>query len=337
MCINCMFCGKECQFHRDADIRGGIDFYDCPSCGRYIFSYLSKMEMDGIIKENKHLISGHLYEFNRGKTDYRDLCGDAIKQLLKDGRVPQTNKQRIERFLLNLYKTDNTIGKTINVLAPDTYLSIIGFDGSDIHKEDISMSYAKDKEELYSMLKALVSLGYMTQTQQHYEYYYSITPKGFERAEQLMSTQTDSTSVFVAMWFGDEVKSVYEEAIQPAIEECGYRAVRVDKIEHNNDITDEIVVGIKGSKFVVADLTGYRGGVYFEAGYAKGLGKELILSCRKDWFDGEKDSSGKWIKEAVHFDLNHLNTIDWETPVELKMRLVNRINATVGKVINKVV
>ena len=53
------------------------------------------------------------------------------------------------------------------------------------------------------------------------------------------------------------------------------------------------------------------------------------LTCREDWFNGEKDDNEKWIKEAVHFDINHLNTIVWKTPEELKERLIKRIKATI--------
>lgn len=80
---------------------------------------------------------------------------------------------------------------------------------------------------------------------------------------------------------------------------------------------------------MVADLTGYRGGVYFEAGFAKGLGKPVIFTCRKDWFDGVLSSEGKPIKEKVHFDINHQNIIVWENPEDLKKRIVNRIRATI--------
>jgi nucleoside 2-deoxyribosyltransferase len=82
------------------------------------------------------------------------------------------------------------------------------------------------------------------------------------------------------MWFAEEMNTVFENAIKPAIEseDCGhFTAHRVDKAEFNDDITDEIIAGIKECRFVVADLTGYRDGVYFEAGYAKGLGKPVIF------------------------------------------------------------
>lgn len=42
--------------------------------------------------------------------------------------------------------------------------------------------------------------------------------------------------------------------------------------EHSNKIDDEIIGEIRRSAFIVADFTGHRGGVYFEAGFAMGLG-----------------------------------------------------------------
>jgi nucleoside 2-deoxyribosyltransferase len=58
---------------------------------------------------------------------------------------------------------------------------------------------------------------------------------------------------------------------------------QIDNVEHVNDINDEIIGQIRRSRFVVCDLTGYRGGVYFEAGFAYGLGLDVIYTCRKDW------------------------------------------------------
>ena len=160
----------------------------------------------------------------------------------------------------------------------------------------------------------------------------SLTFKGLQHASNIEKLMVSSNSVFVAMWFGDEMTRIYENAIKPAIEseEVGsFKAFRVDTHEHNNDITDEIIAGIKACKFVVADMTGHRGGVYYEAGYAKGLGKPVIYTCRKDWFDGEKDADGRTVKEKIHFDINHQNIIVWETEDYLKKRIVDRIRATI--------
>ena len=84
-------------------------------------------------------------------------------------------------------------------------------------------------------------------------------------------------------------------------------------------INDEMIAQIRAASFVVADFTGHRGGVYFEAGFALGLDLPVIWTCRKDHM---KD---------LHFDIRQYNTIDWEDSEDLATRLQHRIEATVGK------
>jgi len=83
------------------------------------------------------------------------------------------------------------------------------------------------------------------------------------------------------MKFDDEMKSVHKNAIKPACAECGFSAFNVAEREHNDDIIDKIISEIKTSHFIVADFTGNNAGVYYEAGYAKGLGLPVIKTCKK--------------------------------------------------------
>ncbi len=134
---------------------------------------------------------------------------------------------------------------------------------------------------------------------------------------------SESSNAFVAMWFSDEVREAYEAAIAPAVEHWGYTPIRIDKIEHNNKIDDAIISEIRRAKFVIADFScgedGARGGVYYEAGFAAGLGKPVIFTVRKTDF------------LRVHFDTRQINHIVWETLDELRQSLVNRIGATIGQ------
>ena len=57
----------------------------------------------------------------------------------------------------------------------------------------------------------------------------------------------------------------------------------------------------------------------YEAGFARGLGRPVIHTCRKDCM------------EAVHFDTNHINHLTWETPKELREKLQTRIEAILGR------
>ena len=146
-----------------------------------------------------------------------------------------------------------------------------------------------------------------------------ITPAGWAHLDSLQQTNIQSQIGFIAMWF-DESMSAAWIAIDKGIRAVGYEPLRIDRKEHNNKIDDEIVAGIRRSKFLVADFTGHRGGVYFETGFATGLGLPVIWLCRKDEL------------EKTHFDTRQYNFIVWEADklAELSKALQNRIEATIG-------
>ena len=83
-----------------------------------------------------------------------------------------------------------------------------------------------------------------------------VTPIGWEFFNELKIINPESNIAFVAMWFDAKTNEVYQKAIQPAIIDSGYKDLRIDRHEHNNKIDDEIIAGIRRSKFVVCDFTG---------------------------------------------------------------------------------
>ena len=70
----------------------------------------------------------------------------------------------------------------------------------------------------------------------------------------------------------------------------------------------------------LADLTHGNKGAYWEAGFAEGLGRPVIYTCRKQEWDANKS----------HFDTNHLNTSIWyrENLWDAETRLTATIRAT---------
>ncbi|WP_338096031.1 hypothetical protein [Methanorbis rubei] len=179
------------------------------------------------------------------------------------------------------------------------------------------------------MIDALCELGYLKRDQFSPEASaYIITIKGLQYAESLLATNTNSTKVFVAMQFSpDDHLVIRDAAIKPACEACGFTAFTVNEEEHNDDITDKIISGIKTSRFIIADFTYNNLGVYYEAGYAKGLGRTVIKTCRKDWFE-ETDATGER-KNQLHFDIAHDNLILWKDANDLRELLEHRIRATI--------
>jgi len=168
---------------------------------------------------------------------------------------------------------------------------------------------------------------------------YSLRLEGFEYVNSLgLSSSRDS--IFVAMWFGsDRVDQFYKCAVKPAIEEAGYDCVRIDDVHHNDKIDEMILSEIRKSRAVVVDITcglakpeewsksttvgAPRGGVYFEAGFAAGLGIPIIWCV---------DENIAGVENVVHFDVRQYNQVRWKEDHEYNREFLRaRIEATLGR------
>ena len=127
------------------------------------------------------------------------------------------------------------------------------------------------------------------------------------------------------MWFpkdGPEVENMrnaYERGLEPGVRRAGFDPILINAVEHVGKIDDEIIAQIRKSRFVVADFTGQRQSVYFEAEYAQGLNLPVLWTCRETEIDD------------LHFDLRQYNCIVWTDPEELAKRLTRRIEAVIGE------
>lgn len=189
----------------------------------------------------------------------------------------------------------------------------------------------EDNIEFYFALLTLVK--FIHENQMLYKEYVLELKQGIKECNLNESVKLleKIDKVFIAMSFEDKMEPVKDSIIK-AIEACGYGHMRIDIKEHNNQIVPEIFKEIEDCKFVIADLTGQRGGVYLEAGYALAKGKPLILSCSIE----EKDK--------IHFDVAQINTIFWsneelnstnnflsDKQKNLTTKLMDRIKSTIGE------
>ena len=126
--------------------------------------------------------------------------------------------------------------------------------------------------------------------------------------------------------FAEETVSTYEQVYKPVIQSLNYSAMRIDEKQFNGSIIGEITAEITDSVALIADLTGNRGGVYYEAGIARGLQLcnhpiKLILTCKRSFFDTEK----------VHFDVSGDNILLYENDVDLSQKLLKRLEAILNE------
>ena len=128
--------------------------------------------------------------------------------------------------------------------------------------------------------------------------------------------------IFVAMRFDNERERLYKDVLAPTVQAANYSIIKVNDQEYEGSIIGKIVDDITDSTILIADLTGNRGGVYYELGIAKGLQLcnhpiRTILTCDKKFFDDEK----------VHFDVQGDNIILYESDEDYKEKLSRRIQA----------
>jgi len=83
--------------------------------------------------------------------------------------------------------------------------------------------------------------------------------------------------LFVAMPYAKAFDNVYYFGIKLPVEAMNRICERVDQDAFTGDIVDRIKTRINGAKLVIADITGNNPNVFFEVGYAEGIGKTVIL------------------------------------------------------------
>jgi nucleoside 2-deoxyribosyltransferase/predicted RNA-binding Zn-ribbon protein involved in translation (DUF1610 family) len=296
---------------RDANV------IDCPQCGNYVISR-SAIALLGNYTTDKWKISAWINEFKP------EIITSATLDTAHSSTSPSLH-HRAER-MLRLIAATFPPGKqfTLEELGKwKDYEQVAGeiyflSGGKLVSSRLMPVGWNKSiNEMLFMVTEVLCNEMKLLDSQNNTEY--QVSPKGLLYLEG--RRESISSVGFCAMWFSDEVLPLWTEVIAPAITAAGYEALRIDSKQHNGKIDDEIMASIRASKFVVSDFTGSRGGVYYEAGFAHGLGLPVIFMCR------END-----LKD-IHFDVRQYNCILWtpEKLEEAQSQLKNRILATLGQ------
>jgi nucleoside 2-deoxyribosyltransferase len=308
--MNCPIWGTPAQL-----LEGGGDFQvvDSPRAGgKYSISGTAAGQLVSFTDNAKLLLTTWLCQQRHAGVEIPKLESNILDLVKSRRRLSVT--QRLTAGLLFLGNEIQRLGDSVK---------LIGGDGGQITARCLAETESAHARELNQLFILLRELG---QIQGSFMIGGAMdihpTAAGWHELEKLNRPQSDSSQAFVAMWFDEKTNEAYVNGIEPAIRESGYKAIRIDKKEHNNKIDDEILAEIRRSRFLVADFTSEqkspRGGVYYEAGFAQGLGIPVIWTC--------KDTS----IDDLHFDTRQYAHIKWTTPGDLRTQLKNRIGATIG-------
>jgi hypothetical protein len=296
----------------------------CEICGEL---WISAEAISDTPKKELHLLSAYFRKLRDERVKPERIFSSGIKQLLAD--LPRYSvEQKIQLLLTRLGDVSKYAGQ---LLQFDPVL-------------DYPIAYGVNESEAAFFISALIQGGHLVQgsipsleehgirasvddviashtpdPDEEEPEFLAITVEGWREIQRLKSVGKNSSRAFIAMWFNDEMDDIYENGIKPAVLESGYLPERVDRLEFINRIDDEIIARLKDARFVIADYTGHRHGVYFEAGFGWGAGKTVIGLCKKNHLEG------------LHFDTRQYNMIDYSDVDELRTRLLNRILAVEGR------
>lgn len=293
--IKCPICKNEgCN---EESQRDGSRF-QCSKCGEFYLSFLTKarFEKRSDLQKVSHWISEQNKVFNE--------------------KCPEITEKKVEQVL---HQREKTIREKFNTMLQSISKFAIN---TSIRLEQINECYIIDDIEFQKLLDKAVKDNLLQENPKlNFSpgkgtlFWKGLTFEGHEFIESLDEPNKNSNKVFMAFWFDPEIQKIFDYIVKPAIDEIGFLAERVSSSTTNleNKISDEIIGMIKSSRAVIADCTGNRTAVYYEAGYAMGMKIPVIWTCRTDQIGN------------ICFDVSQHPFILWNTPEELADKIAKRL------------
>ena len=283
-CGHCPICNE--MYAESAPPTGRSTHYRCIWCGEFILTTTAASTLEDLLKERptgRTLLS---YTIRKMQGDEPPtLDNQIIKTVLENPRLPSLKEQQ-NNLVLYLGNqrcpgelVEEESGELIAVVGSINY-SGLNFIIDHLKQSDL-LTTAKNSSEQRIM---------------------SLTMKGWERYDEIQRGNIDSKKAFMAMPFNNPTLDEVYKHFKLAITQTGFDLLRIDERPKAGLIDDRLRVEITTSRFLIAELTDENHGVYWEAGFAEGLGRPVIYTCEKTYFE----------KVKTHFDTNHHLTVIWE-------------------------
>ena len=301
MTDRCLICKSNLNDHR---AMANADQYilDCPRCGKFnITGTLQAMLIGRIDEENEEWrwILSHWIRQRQGEGQPIVIGVNDYKKIPQEMGLPSLLEQadNLIFYLGKVLKTHSSTHRTCSLKLT----ALLGAkDPSDV---DYVATYLQD--EGYLFFKKLTLDDTIEQNAIHgndSDKEFGLTVKGWFKFEDMKKSSSNSKFAFMAMEYNDELFKIARNVFRPAVLQTGFDLKILRDYLKPGIVDNQMIVEIKKSRFLLADLTHRNNGAYWEAGYAEGLGKPVIYLCEKSEFE----------KHRTHFDTNHYTTIVWD-------------------------
>ena len=253
---------------------------------------------DGKSYERKALLS-HKIRRSQLQNDCPKWTYDMCEKVIDNEKLPEVFEQ-IDNFLIWVGKNSKFAGDLVTMQTP----TIIGYIGcvNDKTIQFIESSLVEQK---------LIKISGNN---------YILTAAGWDKYAKISKGSISYDKVFMAMKFNNpDLNKFYDEFLKPAVAATGLKLAKLNDEPKAGLIDVRMLLEIKTSKFLIADLSDANLGAYWEAGYAHGLGKEVIYLCEESVFNDPD--------KKPHFDINHHYIIQWN--LDNPNKAINELKATI--------
>ena len=236
----------------------------CPRCGEYSISRDFEIFRDvkETLEENAFLLSGYARELHEKGLTAPSFTIESIPTLLNSPLIPdkQDLTERAKKFLTRVRERTQFFSQPVPFKT----------------RVDYPLAYAQNDQEFRAMITLLERKRYVgVQDGPDTRVVVTILEDGWEFSSPNPKLNAESNQGFVAAWFDDSTND-YIDATISTIRSAGFKPVCIRDEKFPERIMDKALGEMRKSKFVVADLTGNRSSVFFEAGFAEALGLEVF-------------------------------------------------------------
>lgn len=291
---NCPICTGGLIAAPVSSSRGG-QVYHCANCGRYELSGTFEQVLRASQEAPARLaILSHAVRRMQRDNDVAHISTHVAEAIWRGDRLP-TAAEQFDNLVLYLGTTLSEPGATVD-LNPQDLRALLG-----------SITASAAGWVLKTCQEQGLVEGIVTQTisEPTSLLQATLSPAGWYRFQELQVQARGSRRAFMAMRFGDDqMDRMFFDHFKPATLRAGFELMKLDEEPRAGLIDDRLRLEIRRSRFLVADLSHGNPGAYWEAGYAEGLGRPVIYTCRKDIFEDPRTKP--------HFDTNHHLTIVWD-------------------------
>jgi hypothetical protein len=234
--------------------RDGHDIESPRAGGRYFISGTAAAMLKSWGEPKRILLTSWLVEQRRLGVPCPEISSVTLDEAKQ--RRPLSVHDRADNLLRHLHTKSDLLGTVVKFYALDNTKTqeaeyeLLAWTGSRQISEVITLAeYCNQEGWIEHRVTERASSSKNTRHE------LMLRSPGYARLAELDGINFASDQAFVAMWFHSSMDEAYDKGIRTAIEDAGYRSVRIDQKDHNNKIDDEIIAHIRRSRFLVADFT----------------------------------------------------------------------------------